>query len=71
MLADRDPHGRFADGAALVAHVERTLAMRRGEADLFDAALPPADASAASRACARRARPAPRRRRSARADHDR
>ena len=55
VLTDRDPRGRFADGAALVDHVARTLTLRRGEADLFYAALPPADASADERHVQRRA----------------
>jgi hypothetical protein len=55
VFSDRSPTGRFADGAALVEMVERTLAARRGEADAFYAALPPADASADERHVQRRA----------------
>lgn len=55
VFTDREPGERISGGAALVDHVEGTLAARRHEADAFYASLPPADASADERHVQRRA----------------
>ncbi|MFM7754842.1 MAG: MGH1-like glycoside hydrolase domain-containing protein [Cyanobium sp.] len=55
LLSDRAPAERFADGAAVVAVVESTLARRRAEADAFYAALHPPGSGADERHVQRRA----------------